>query len=376
MSITIHDVRVTLVWTERLPGLPVDQPSIAAPLTSLGPMTSYISLFNKVRSGSGGGLLSVPWERPVGHNFWTYYLQGVAPGEVAAAEAWKAIVPFRHPLNLRAVGTGGNALTLEGFWYPHGLALAASTRLTSSSSLADTVVALQDISRYAPITITLEGGTTSTVPQGSFAATALTILREAGLGLAANPGMRSPTPFSITTVVQASGCDSQAPLTKGGELNRALEGLVSWRRTWPTDTLTPLSKALVGIRASSPPGHVMLAGDRGRVVWFPASFEPSPGQSRRSLGCYHRNLVLTSLHIESLCDLVSATTQQIDQGLWAQLPLACQERARQAAGILGRLYGGTTNTYRSGSAQRQISQPERLASINQLRDACNMPPLH
>lgn len=49
--------------------------------------------------------------------------------------------------------------------------------------------------------------------------------------------------------------------------------------------------------------------------------------------------------------------------------------AKNAAGILGRLYGGVKSTYRSWSPHIQIDQNQLVEDINKVRDFFNMNPL-
>jgi hypothetical protein len=52
-----------------------------------------------------------------------------------------------------------------------------------------------------------------------------------------------------------------------------------------------------------------------------------------------------------------------------------KECTRIAAGILGRLYGGTTDVYRSWSLRAQIDQNKFVNDINAIRSFSQMPSL-
>ena len=58
----------------------------------------------------------------------------------------------------------------------------------------------------------------------------------------------------------------------------------------------------------------------------------------------------------------------------ADQPKPYRDCVRQAAGILGRLYGGV-DTYRTDSARKQILHNQMVEAINQTRAACNLPNL-
>lgn len=57
------------------------------------------------------------------------------------------------------------------------------------------------------------------------------------------------------------------------------------------------------------------------------------------------------------------------------LPGAHDNCARNAAGIMGRLYGGVDDTYRSGSLRAQVDQQGLVAMMNTARARYKMSPL-
>jgi hypothetical protein len=108
---------------------------------------------------------------------------------------------------------------------------------------------------------------------------------------------------------------------------------------------------------------VLYGLDRGRAVWFPDLFTK---QGRvHALGCYHRNLTLLSLQTESLVELMCAAGAYIDAT--KPLPLAMEDLAKGAAGVLGRLYGGNQDTYQSWSPRAQIDGNRYADTINKVR---------
>jgi hypothetical protein len=176
----------------------------------------------------------------------------------------------------------------------------------------------------------------------------------------------------VATVVRGEGVDPGALPAEGGQVHRMLEAVTTWRPSWQHDDLRnlPLSQASLRIR-TAPPSHVLYGRERGRAVWFPALFTQKGGDLH-SLSCYHRNLVLASLQVESLSGAISETAKQIGDGL--PLSVGHRECARRAAGILGRLYGGV-DTYRSWSPRVHIEQNGLVTVLNDVRDYFNMDPL-
>ena len=147
-------------------------------------------------------------------------------------------------------------------------------------------------------------------------------------------------------------------------VHRALEGLCTGSADW-RDTPAPALEEQRLETKRGPRAHLLLACGNGRVVWFPKAFEPVQARQTR-LGCYHRNLTLLSLQVESLLGLVQlghhdlATRRAVRSG-----PL--QDIVVLAAQELGRLYGRTAKTYRSASAPAQIDAAGRTAVVDAVR---------
>ena len=141
---------------------------------------------------------------------------------------------------------------------------------------------------------------------------------------------------------------------------------------WQYDPLPDLKEASLDTRPA-PPSHLLYGRKRGRVVWFPAAFTDETGRSG-VLSCYHTNLVLASLQVESLGGLAAQTAVQRRNG---EHPTGThREYVRRAVDLLGVLYGGVKDrTYRSWSPRRHIEQNDVVAEVNLLRDYFNLGPL-
>lgn len=374
--IQIHDLRLSFIWTETCLDLirDVESPGTGiAPLAFLGRRPSYARRFEEALEGGNVPLdLEAPWPRPSGQYFWTYYLEGCTPGRVSGVRAWKALVPFRGevPATVEAPWLQPGRLTLEGYFYPHGLALVVTASCRSALTPGEAVEKAFEIrrtKRYSVEWPSREGS--DVLALDALASRALFELRRRSF-LFAGVDDRSVTPFSVTTVVQGEGVDPGAQPQRGGKVQRMLEAVTTWWPTWRYDELPELENATLKIRRA-PPSHVLYGHKRGRAVWFPALFTQKGGDLH-SLSCYHRNLVLASLQVESLSGLVAVTAKQIDEGAW--LAASHQECARRAAGILGRMYGGVA-TYKSWSPRVQIEQNDLVPVVNRVRDYLDMSPL-
>jgi len=81
-------------------------------------------------------------------------------------------------------------------------------------------------------------------------------------------------------------------------------------------------------------------------------------------------MTLATMQVEMLLDFVRAV-QAADE----PTRQAWSSAGQQAAGLLGRLFGGTKDTYRSASVSRQIIDSGVIDLINFLRKLNNMKPI-
>jgi len=372
-NIRIHDLRLTFLWTETLSELLVDDDAPAgSSMPFLWSPEAYAKRFDAVVNRELDLLgLQPPWPRPVGDFFWTYYLEDKIPGEIKGEVAWHYLVPFRGrvPARVQAPWFPG-LLSLESFFFPHGLGLAVSARIQADLTPEEAMAKALEFRRDGKLEIEWTGGGKESLNLDGFSRKALQALRRSVVGSEGTGGTQS-LPFSIATVVRAEGVDATAPFSEGEIVHKVLQGLTTWSPTWKTDGLKPLTQAGLPSR-NSPPSYALYAGQRGRAIWFPGHYVPEMAQ-RRSLSCYHRNFVFLSLQVESLAGLAAFTAKKLEQG---EVPGPRHSRcAQRAAGILGRLYGGI-KTYRSHSPKVQMDQNQCVKPINEVRDYFDMAPLN
>jgi hypothetical protein len=368
MPISLHELRLSFIWMESLLAL-FTADARTAPMAFLSRKAPYKQEFASVQSHTSAW--TAPWPPVQGrhiHHFWNYYLQKM-PEQISGDHAWKYVVPLRSPIRVATTTPWlPGRLTLEGFYYPHAVALVLTVIITETLALEAMVDKALEARADGKYSVRWADGSTQSLSLDVLAAQLLDQLREHVLGRDATQGGRSHTPFTIATVVRGDGVDPTQPNPPMDTVHRALEGLCSWHRTWKHDVLHDW-EALTCLKIRhAPPSHVMYGLERGRAVWYPDLFT-AQGKVH-SLGCYHRNLTLLSLQTESLIALMRVAGTYIDASL--QMPLAMEELAKHAAGILGRLYGGTQDTYQSWSSRAQIDANHAADALNKVRDFFNM----
>jgi hypothetical protein len=375
VPIQVYDARLSFIWVEILPQLLSGAPPNGAPLGFLADRVTYEQRFGEaVREAPlGQGELHAPWRHTGKHFFWTYYLGGRRRAEVSGAPAWKALVPFRaaQPARVQANWWPGR-LWSEAYFYPFGMALVVSAHFEGDLTLDDWLAKVFELRRSGRLQLEPAGGEAEVMSLDMLADRGLAALREAALGTEARAGARPVLPFSVVTVVRGAGADPTLSPDDGGEIQRALEALVRWSPTYAYDQLPPLDERRLTIRRG-PAGHLLYGHDRGRATWFPAHFL-RPASQGSSLGCYHRNLTYLSLQVESLGELARQCARDLEAGrAFSAHQRACAQRA---AALLGLLYAGHRDTYRSWSPRPHLDQNELVPDVNRVRAFFTMEPLH
>jgi hypothetical protein len=374
MAVEIRDFRLSFVWFETNLAL-LESMEGNAPYSFLGRSSTYSSKFDQANRPDAQEL-QAPWPKPSGQRFWTFYLR-MTPGSVGGADAWRALVPLRAtpPFELTAPWLQGK-VSSELCYYPHGLAWIVSARCAEALSLEKAVDVAFRLRNGAKLDVQWKEGPAS-LSLDAIAQAALPRIRATALGKAAAAGAVTLTPLSVFTVVSGDGVDPNEAVPEEHEIHRSLEAVTAWRPTWQADKLPALDDARVGIRKSAPKSHLVYGSKRGRAVWFPELFL-STGAGVQSLSCYHRNLTLLSMQVESLSGLLAEVDRRITAGNVLQQGVV--QCAKQAARLLETLYTGTdatygeAATYRSGSARAQLDRNDLVPMINRVRDYFGIAP--
>lgn len=407
MSSEIQQFRLSFIWVETNLGLLSKTIPADAPLQRLARRASYEEFFAEVLKNQkthkdvplllvGGDYrrvpeLGPPWPKPTGQAFWGRYLQHPQLDTLSGTQAWRALVPIRakFPCDItpgqwlaKAPVPVEIAILPEAFFYPHGVAfvLTAIVRVKQAEpakpglALFDAVDLALRIKRdkfgvawngNAGL-FSLVNWDTSVVEMTlqELANRALPIIRVAAFGPNAAPVSQFVDPFTVFTVISGSGVDAKQPIDE--DVRRALEGVTRWSATWRDDPLADLKERTVEIK-TSPAGHMLYGRPKARAAWLPTHFKNPDNQAPPA--CYHRNLTLISMQVESMCGLVAATAELIRQQQLDSEGL--KDCARQAGGALGRLYSGgqskSSTQYRSMSPRTQMIQNNFIDDIDKVR---------
>jgi hypothetical protein len=294
---------------------------------------------------------------------------------VRGALAWKSLVPLRKkvPFKVQAPWLQGRVF-LEGFFYPHGVALVITAESEETLTLADAKTLSFNLRQDGSYLVEANGAQQQ-LPLGSLADQAMAHLCAEALGPQA-PAALLGAPFSIWTVIRGEGVDPKQPVAYGGDVHTLLESVTTWNAKLNNANLSQLdAQHCAQLRTNRAAGDLLYAQDKARAVWFPNTFTLTPGK-KPTLGCYHRNLVYATMQVESLGRFVRETAKEIKQpGDANLLPLPHKYCSQRAAGILTRfLKAGEDETYRSGSVELHIRQNNFIPDINKLRNEMFNPP--
>jgi len=358
---TILDFRLTFLWVETILDMISGATDLAEPFTFLNKSNRYRKVFEEVLAGKSKTSPEAPWQKRKKQFFWKYYLAGPALDSVSGRQAWEHLVPLRTKLPFAVKDWEHGRVTIEGFYYPHGLALAVTLRVVSALTLDQTVKLAYAI-RDGDEKFSIQQDRLQTVKTlESLADDALTWMRDS-LGKGVKPGTRRDV-FSIFTVVKAVPMILFEP---GGEVHRAFQAVTEWSSAPETASLRPILEVQVPVKGSDAPGTMLLAHRRGRAVWFPGLFSKNKPK-KPSLSCYHRNLVFACMQVDSLGGLVRGMLRLLEDTPLAKVNSTLKTCALNTIDRLDELYmGDRDRTYRSASVAKQIYQNE-LKELNRLR---------
>lgn len=334
--------------------------------------------FDTIARRGGHGHLTFPWSDRADYGSWADYFEEEEPSKIGARRAWSLLVPFRtRRLSVVKPLIPSGRAWVEAFVYPHSVEAVVNLALSVPLTLEGAVESVANLREKKMFVLPSEDGNTLRLRLSEVAERAI---KEARVDLAKRaPQSRviwDPNPFEVVSVVRATG---QLPsMDDGGPVHKALHSFSGGSGRVGN---AKLQRFLIK-EGSMSKRDLFYGRQRGRAVWFPEYFRPTTATGARDphfLGRFHRRLVLASVQTESLLGPLVAVDERLRSGHGSTLPYWLRACAKNAAGTIGRIYGGKLWTEHTGSLRGQIEQIDRglvWAASNRVRDYFDMPLLH
>jgi hypothetical protein len=365
----IERLNLCFIWTRTFFSLFQNQAATRYPYGFFARSTAYRAKFEELRKVEHPGEgLSLPWRRTCAHSFWKHYFKGNHLWDMKPSVAWdKYLVPFRKRVKSQRISASWlktkRAVTLEGFFYRHGVAAVITVRVRDCASLDEAVERALPARYTGSYEVKWRDGSEGSYSLSALATYLLDSFCEDALGPGEEKGKDSPF-FSIATVIQGGSEYRDQPVKQGDDIHKALEALTTWTKSWPSVNPPQLEDKRFPIKHEQD-NHYLYGDQQGRAVWFPKLFTPpKDGSKRYALGWYSRNLLLASLQTASLGAFLKHTADRLKTG--ADIPTSQKQWARGAIKALNRLSQGQ-DTYRTWSTRAQIEQNEFLDAMNYLK---------
>jgi hypothetical protein len=353
----INRCRLSSVWTASIPELLGN--AAPGPMGDLMNPSKYSAIFNELLGGGNNPVVDLPWHHKPGsplperNNYWTDAIVRNFmdhPGADRGRLAWKAAVQLKHKGDLLGVAYGDRSF-VEGWYFPTGIALSITVWVSGDLDGDQLKQKVSDFSG-AQLLVTLAGKKSFEFIDDA-AGKAMDLLRQQGFGLP--PISLSEKPTRILTMI-AAGHDPQEKEKDAAEAAMLRDVLIS--------------------AGASPAAKVMPAKDiyalpHARVIWRPDCFL-SPQKGLHKLGCLHRNVTVSTMHVASIIRAAEVMMAEINDS--GKITPRVEMYGRPIAGLLGRLNSlDDRYVYKLQCLRDQIT--EAKATINHLRDRFDMSPL-
>lgn len=356
--ISIHDSKITFIWGSCFADhLWADggHPQFA------WRKPHYVVEYNRQRAGGGFSDIELAWYPGQKSAFWRYYLGGQALGEVRAADAWDAMVPFRVLMDAPEIETDrAERIVIDRYAYEMGgvVVLTVQPFKRAAVSLDDWVERLRAL-RTDPVFLL------DTCPAGiQEVMVALANAMRTDVYGSGGTSVASADPISIANILQASGGSAGAAVD--AVLQRYLHAVTAWPDDWKAVNLPSLdaSPPFLPQRANNHlPNDVLYSVGRNLAIWRPGLFAPpaaGAGKRRRhTLSCFGHNLSAAAAQAEYL-RLVSVAyaaqaklRDRLDTG-----------RVRCVGERIDALVRGAGTTYRSDSVKQILEDKNSREQVN------------
>ncbi|MCX6583711.1 MAG: hypothetical protein NT166_26345 [Candidatus Aminicenantes bacterium] len=365
--INLNEFRLSFIWVKGFSNLVKD----GAPMDFFNYIEDYVSEFQKAKTAeTESSQWKLPWIHWQGKNFWRKYLGFQNLNEVEALKALEFIVPMYAPSAslVKKIQSSGCRMKAEGFFYPYSVALVINVTVEGSLSIKEMLEQAKKIREDRKYVVNWSDGSEDTLELQPFASKALDKLWKIAYGKQEEAMPAVDDPFTIATVISGTG-DLGENVFPGSELHRMLVGLCTFQRLSEGDGVHPLDDTTrLKLKASQmfSNSNIIYGLRHSRAIWFPCYIK-SVEKKIRKLGCYHRNLTFATLQTESLVSTIRTLINNQNNN-----SPALRQKGINAAQILGLMYEGKDETYKSWSIRKQIDDNDYMNIINQAREILNI----
>jgi hypothetical protein len=364
MALLIHAYRLSLIWTD----VELAQADGTGPLSKLRSRAGYEATVDQLRGLNGqDGDLRLPWWRKVPtHFYWLYYFNRLLPDRINGAKAWNALAPLQLAKPLAQIAMGGVVSGgLRGYISPQATGLVAEMNGIATLTPEAWVEQCHAIRTRRMEVIMQDASAVRRRMPLQDAATDIQARLRALLGQ--RPAERAlAEPSTVVSVLKADGI--RADRAPNASARRWVHAVSAWPTAWKQVSDDPAG-VIPFRRRDATKSDFLYGTPRGRAVWMPSRFLPTE-RPVSTLSCYHHNITLAGLQVEMLLDFVRAL-KMVDNPTrlnWSAV-------SQRAAGLFGRLHGGTDDIYRSATVSRHISDSGLVGEIDLLRTLYGMPKL-
>jgi hypothetical protein len=350
--VRVQEYQISLIWTRTVPEKWRYRPRPGYGFLAREQAYRDVFLQAEASTGKPSGF-TVPWVPQ--DRFWGRY--AVRSDMTSRGElAWRWSLPlFREQKVELKLGSSQSGFSRWGLYlYPHGLTLVLRLRRRGDLPLAAAATQARELRYARPAWFERE------VPLDQVASSVLATAGAEVWGSECRMASGSAEPFSVFTVIRASGTSWEKPVEEGGELHRFLDQVAGWYDRHRD----PGSLAASRVSTERRDGHILYGHRRSRCVWFPEHYETE--DVRFSLAHYHRNLTFASLQTESLGQYLCHAAEELGERGYLSIPEKAY--AQHVVRSLERLRGGRPEeTYRSRSPQRQMDDNDVTPSLERVK---------
>ncbi len=329
----------------------------------------YYTFGEILRNLSSGGAVNqeyaYPWHELEHNNFWKHYLNCFNEKSLNTSNLWDCIMPLYYKMKAdveyHSDKYGLMKVTIEPYLYHHGIGIAMNVHIPtceagySFGDIEEITRELYSLSQYrVPIG---ESESLREYDMGTLSKKLLDMLAKDVVGTDSSIDL-SNKPFVVMTILEGERFDL-AGTQLLDEVKKIFNSIgQSFKEVIPISGYQDSEDIFCK--------NLVFSSSKGRIIWCPKSFL-KPGNSNKSLGCYHKNIVRLSMQVESLSDLLKDYI--CSNRSFPYLDTYIGNAQHQLVKMYNSLNPNLRTTYCSASAVAQINQNDYLELVTMVRDA-------